>query len=358
MSDVERHRYERHLDPLNNEDVGVQYLLKESSEEMWKQTLAKREKERQKSNEIRDILDAFNGAAIDLFRRIEVDKTPKYTKEEATKLILDLRVELEELRKFTFSAMNDVGKSFNCSVPSINEKWEVVHGTERTRKKKEEEAEAREQQRAKDEEERKRVKEAAAAELREQIAAAEARTKKAEEEAQAIKTAQAAHREKIIQTATTAHAQAVECRVKIGELDQRIAAGENDLKIARDTAMAEQLKFREQESVALEQLKTTREQATERYRKKAELRRLREQIAVLEHHILQITAETTTVEQKERLERERVALEQLKEAERKLDAAILLEEGRATAETFLQSKSSSNSSSNSSSSTNTNTKPQ
>jgi hypothetical protein len=154
------------LDPLNNEDVGVQYLLKESSEENWKQVLAKREKERQKSNEIRDILDAFNGAAIDLFRRIEVDKMPKYTKEEATKAILDLRVELEELRKFTFSAMNDVGKSFNCSVPSINEKWEVVHGTERTRKKKEEEAIAREEQRQKEEAERKRVLDAAAEAVR------------------------------------------------------------------------------------------------------------------------------------------------------------------------------------------------
>lgn len=166
MSDVERHRYERHLDPLNNEDVGVQYLLKESSEENWKQTLAKREKERQKSNEIRDILDAFNGAAIDLFRRIDTAKTPKYDKEEATKLIMELRIELEELRKFTFTAMSDVGKSFNCSVPWINDKWEVIHGTERTRKKKEEEAEAREQQRAKDEAERKRVLDAAAEMIR------------------------------------------------------------------------------------------------------------------------------------------------------------------------------------------------
>jgi hypothetical protein len=145
---------------LNNEDVGVQYLLKESSEENWKQTLAKREKERQKSNEIRDILDAFNGAAIDLFRRIDPNKTPKYDREEATKLIMELRVELEELRKFTFTAMSDVGKSFNCSVPWINDKWEVIHGTERTRKRKEEEAEAREAQRAKEEEERKRVREA------------------------------------------------------------------------------------------------------------------------------------------------------------------------------------------------------
>jgi hypothetical protein len=160
MNDVERHRYERHLDPLNNEDIGVQYLLKESSEENWKQTLAKREKERQKSNEIRDILDAFNGAAIDLFRRIDLNKVPKYDREEATKLIMELRVELEELRKFTFTAMSDVGKSFNCSVPWINDKWEVIHGTERTRKRKEEEAEAREAQRAKEEEERKRVREA------------------------------------------------------------------------------------------------------------------------------------------------------------------------------------------------------
>jgi hypothetical protein len=166
MSDVERHRYERHLDPLNNEDVGVQYLLKESSEENWKQTLAKREKERQKSNEIRDILDAFNGAAIDLFRRIDPNKTPKYDREEATKLIMELRVELEELRKFTFTAMSDVGKSFNCSVPWINDKWEVIHGTERTRKKKEEEAEAREAQRAKDEAERKRVLDMAAETIR------------------------------------------------------------------------------------------------------------------------------------------------------------------------------------------------
>jgi len=166
ISDVERHRYERHLDPLNNEDVGVQYLLKESSEENWKQTLAKREKERQKSNEIRDILDAFNGAAIDLFRRIDPNKTPKYDREEATKLIMELRVELEELRKFTFTAMSDVGKSFNCSVPWINDKWEVIHGTERTRKKKEEEAEAREAQRAKDEAERKRVLDMAAETIR------------------------------------------------------------------------------------------------------------------------------------------------------------------------------------------------
>jgi beta-phosphoglucomutase-like phosphatase (HAD superfamily) len=63
---------------------------------------------------------------------------------------MTLRVELEELRRFSFDAMSEIGKHFNCSVPWINEKWEIVHGTERNR-------------RLKAEAEEKRVKEAAAA---------------------------------------------------------------------------------------------------------------------------------------------------------------------------------------------------
>jgi hypothetical protein len=39
--------------------------------------------------------------------------------------------------------MSEVGKFFNCSVPWINERWEVVHGTERTRKLKAEQQVAR-----------------------------------------------------------------------------------------------------------------------------------------------------------------------------------------------------------------------
>jgi hypothetical protein len=131
---------------VNNEAVGVQFLLKERSEEDWKKHLGRAEKERQKSNEIRDILDAFNGAAIDLFRRIDVGKV--YTLEEAVHLITTLRIEMEELRRFSFDAMSEVGKFFNCSVPWINEKWEVVHGTERTRKLKVEQQAAREREAA------------------------------------------------------------------------------------------------------------------------------------------------------------------------------------------------------------------
>jgi len=145
MSDVESHRYERHLDPVNNEELGVQFLLKEKDEDAWKLALARREKDRQKSNEVRDILDAFNGAAIDLFRRF--DTSIRYSCEEAMSLILSTQCELEALRQFIFQSMCDVSRSFNCSVPLLNEKWEVGHGnirdlTRRSKKAAEEAAAA------------------------------------------------------------------------------------------------------------------------------------------------------------------------------------------------------------------------
>ena len=126
IGDVVRHNYERHFDPVNNEMLGVQYLLKEKNEDDWKMTLARREKERQKCNEIRDILDAFNGAAIDLFRRFDTSR--QLPRDEAESLIKSVRLELEALRTFIFQSMSDVSKSFNCSVPLLNEKWEMEHG--------------------------------------------------------------------------------------------------------------------------------------------------------------------------------------------------------------------------------------
>lgn len=127
VSDVERHRYERHLNPVNNEELGVQFLLKEKDEDEWKLGLGRREKDRQKCNEIRDILEAFHGATIDVFRRIEVGREP-YTQEEARALIKSICTELEALRQFIFQSMMEVSKSFNCSVPLLNETWQVEHG--------------------------------------------------------------------------------------------------------------------------------------------------------------------------------------------------------------------------------------
>ena len=124
--DVERHRFERHLIPNNNQDIGIKFMLNEINEEEWKHLLAKREKDRQKSNEIRDVLDAFNGAAIDLFRRIEVGQL--YDIGDFAIIIRGILEELNVLRDFTMEALQEVSKSFNCSIPMIDHTWKVIHG--------------------------------------------------------------------------------------------------------------------------------------------------------------------------------------------------------------------------------------
>lgn len=128
--DVERNRHARHLTPTNNQDIGIQYMLNSITEDEWKRVLAKRERDRQKSNEIRDVLDAFNGASIDLFRRIEVTpaQANAYTLTTITPVINGLLLELEALRQFTMDALCDISRSFNCSIPMITADWKNING--------------------------------------------------------------------------------------------------------------------------------------------------------------------------------------------------------------------------------------
>jgi hypothetical protein len=123
-----KRRYRRHHEIQNNRELGVQYLLKEITEEEWKATLAKDEKDRQKSKEIRDILDAFDGAAIDIFRRIELNEHEPLDPLIAIPLIGEIMDELEALREYITGELKKVSKVFNCSVPIIDEKWEVTSG--------------------------------------------------------------------------------------------------------------------------------------------------------------------------------------------------------------------------------------
>jgi hypothetical protein len=123
-----KRRYRRHHEIQNNRELGVKYLLKEITEEEWKATLAKDEKDRQKSKEIRDILDAFDGAAIDIFRRIELNEHEPLDILIAIPLIGEIVDELEALREYITGELKKVSKVFNCSVPIINAKWEVTSG--------------------------------------------------------------------------------------------------------------------------------------------------------------------------------------------------------------------------------------
>jgi hypothetical protein len=140
MIEVERTRYERHVQPQNNRDLDVRYLMNELDEEDWKAALAKEEKDRKKSREIREILDAFNGATIDIMRRIEIRPTAPYERQEGLALTLEIRTELNALREYIIGELMKVSKAFNCSVPYIDDDWNVCHGTAQTIRRRAKEA--------------------------------------------------------------------------------------------------------------------------------------------------------------------------------------------------------------------------
>jgi len=132
MIEVERTRYERHVHPQNNQDLDVRYLMNELDEEDWKAALARDEKDRQKSREIREILDAFNGATIDIMRRIEIRPANPYLRHEGLAIVLEIRTELNALREYIIGELMKVSKAFNCSVPYIDDDWNVKHGSAQT----------------------------------------------------------------------------------------------------------------------------------------------------------------------------------------------------------------------------------
>ena len=124
--DVERQRFTAHFNEPNNQDLGVTFLLKDISEESYKQFLARKETDRLKSSEIRAALDAFMGASIDLFRRFDTEI--KYSREDGEALIAGVVLEMEALRNFINDALLSITRSFNCSVPYIAEDWSMDHG--------------------------------------------------------------------------------------------------------------------------------------------------------------------------------------------------------------------------------------
>lgn len=91
--------------------------------------LAKREKDREKAREIRDVYDAFMGAVIDILRRIRIHGDgPRYTTEELTEEVLAILAELNVLREFTNEALLGISKSYNCSVKHIQVDWVLTSG--------------------------------------------------------------------------------------------------------------------------------------------------------------------------------------------------------------------------------------
>jgi hypothetical protein len=127
--EYERGTLDRHIRADNNHDVGVRYMMDELSEELWMKLLAKREKDREKAREIRDVYDAFMGAVIDILRRISLGNDGlRYTTDTLTAEILAILGELNALREFTNDALLTISRSYNCSVKQIKDDWSLVSG--------------------------------------------------------------------------------------------------------------------------------------------------------------------------------------------------------------------------------------
>ncbi len=91
--------------------------------------LAKREKDREKAREVRDVYDAFMGAVIDILRRLRIyGDGPRYTTEGLTEEVMGILAELNALREFTNEALLGIAKSYNCSVKHIQADWTMTSG--------------------------------------------------------------------------------------------------------------------------------------------------------------------------------------------------------------------------------------
>jgi hypothetical protein len=140
--DVEQNRYNFQNHQNDDSKNGVDFLLKNKTEEEWKLSLKKKELMRLRSKEIYDVLDAFSNAAIDIWGNIDEDS--KTLSLENIKANYDkwLR-QFDELRKFINEPLLKISKIYNIVVPMITDKWEFkIYSITKEKAKKKKVAEA------------------------------------------------------------------------------------------------------------------------------------------------------------------------------------------------------------------------
>lgn len=119
--DVERNRYNFPF-PEDDSKNGVDFLMKKINEDEWKLLLKKNEMSRLRQKEIRDVLDAFKNAAIDIWRGIEQD-LQNGTSVNFTEIYEKWCKQLNELRRFINEPLLQISKIYNCVVPHICDDW-------------------------------------------------------------------------------------------------------------------------------------------------------------------------------------------------------------------------------------------
>jgi hypothetical protein len=100
-----------------NRDLRVKYLLKEINEDSFKSELHRREKAREKKEEIYGIVSTFVEVIKDFIRKAYEDESFYRT---------SFHDEADNMRKYTNKSLEDnVERIFKCVIPNINIVWEM-----------------------------------------------------------------------------------------------------------------------------------------------------------------------------------------------------------------------------------------
>jgi hypothetical protein len=96
------------MDNQSNMDLRIDYLLKNISEDEFKQKLQRREKERNKKLEYREVLDMYVNVMQDLFQELESTKNYKKFLEEEKKI-----------RSYTDSNIFTINDKYNSKLKQL-----------------------------------------------------------------------------------------------------------------------------------------------------------------------------------------------------------------------------------------------
>lgn len=111
----------------SNRDLRIRLMMNEINEDQFKIAIQKRQKDREKKNEIFDVLQLFTQCTTDLFYRLlddleRIKQNGKDTSETSKRVLLAFTTELTTLREYCNNCLESISKVFNCKRYVINEK--------------------------------------------------------------------------------------------------------------------------------------------------------------------------------------------------------------------------------------------
>jgi len=129
--DLNQYRYNDDFNDRTNEDIDIRYLRKEIDEKSWKQLLQNREKNREKKQNINQILVTLTTIGYDILRASINDYKEqiisKKPEGEVDAFIMGVWNNLEVLRGIVNKSFEKHAALYKCKAPHVDEKgysWE------------------------------------------------------------------------------------------------------------------------------------------------------------------------------------------------------------------------------------------